>query len=79
MFWAMASFAFGPLARLCMGFLGPTSYLPGASWRDRHLRAGPMCEPGAQVRVAVYGSVHRRAGEDADGRYGDEDRPAGQD
>ena len=49
MFWAVVSWAFGVLARLCRGFLGPAPRPPGALWRDRSLLAGPVCGPGEQV------------------------------
>jgi hypothetical protein len=42
MFWAVVSWGFGVLARVCRGFLGPTPRLSGALWRDRYLFAGPM-------------------------------------
>jgi hypothetical protein len=57
MFWAVMSWAFGPLARLCVGSYGRRPRLPGAWWRGRMLLAGPVRGPGEQVRGRCAGQV----------------------
>jgi hypothetical protein len=79
MFWAVVSWGIRPACsnvyRLPRADTAPAWCIVARA----ALLARPTHRPGEQVRVAVCGSVHRRAGEDADGGCGDEDRPADQD
>ena len=56
MFWAVVSWGVRAVCSPCVGAsLGLARHLPGASWRDRNLLAGPVRGPGEQVRGLCAG------------------------